>query len=250
MKRRPHLVPMAVALAFGGCVINRTEAPPDSDGSGGTGAIRVVRSFACDPAGVSSPTAIADVAGRAGDEVVVSPTAEPCSLELGYRQSGVGVTRLSSVPGGYLLATAASDQSGALAVCASNIRHSAAAGTPQLSAGRLARRTDSVDIECAIYRDGSWSALTPVVTPDGEWAAWAGQVSPGDQPGRFSLKWVRDVSFQFLNTTEEGRPASDGVYETAFDMGPSGPRASSTKKTSDTAASSEGPRYWSGPANK
>ena len=76
------------------------------------------------------------------------------------------------------------------------------------------RYMNSVTYECAARISGEWTALSPVVTPDGDWAAWANAISwDVDGDSLFSTRYSHDFSYQFLNTGNLGRPDADGLYE-------------------------------------
>jgi hypothetical protein len=53
-----------------------------------------------------------------------------------------------------------------------------------------------------------------VVPGDSAFAAWVGHVTPVPATsGAFTLRYVRDSTFQFFNVSDNGRPASDGVWD-------------------------------------
>ena len=58
------------------------------------------------------------------------------------------------------------------------------------------------------------AALTPIVEPDGEWAAWTrGSIEMiQTDPPRWRVPYARDFTFQALNLTNRNRPATDGTY--------------------------------------
>jgi hypothetical protein len=79
-----------------------------------------------------------------------------------------------------------------------------------------------------------WSPLVTVVdAPPSEWAAWVLGVSPVAGSASFEVGYIRDFSFQFLNLSNLGRPATDGIYKARFVLESSQARLELTSRVSE-----------------
>ena len=169
------------------------------------------RTFECRPDQVGDELVMAHVMGAAGDRVVIRPSSsQACYYDLVYR-SGNGDEHVLSGEdaSGYLFTRALKTTSGVTVVCVNAIQHHPQEGTMH--------QIDAVTIHCASRVNGSWSALQPVVSPDGAWAAWIRTLEPEtSQVDHFRLTFAHDFSFQFMNLTDAGRPEGDGLYEVVF----------------------------------
>ncbi len=177
---------------------------------------RRLLTWVCDAAFAeqATPSALelAPVAGDGG-AVAIDPTAEACQFHLVHHEAGAEA-RLTDRPGGYLLAAGVADGA-ARVVCASRIEHRAAPG-PAAGAKTL-RETLGVTLECARGEAGAFGPLQPVLPASPDWAPWIASIETlPAQPGRYRLTYERDFSFQFLNLTDAGRPATDGTYTVDF----------------------------------
>ncbi|MCB9537509.1 MAG: hypothetical protein H6704_14740 [Myxococcales bacterium] len=188
--------------------------PPDA---GAPIAARRLLTWVCDTTFARQATLadleLAPVAGDGG-AIAIEPTEEPCQFHLLHRDVA-GATRLTDVPGGYLLAAGVADGA-ARVVCASRIDHRPAAQATGSGQKRL-RQTYRVRLECARGEAGQFTALQPAVPPSPDWAPWISTLETlPDQPGRYRVTYERDFSFQFLNLTDHGRPEEDGTYTVDF----------------------------------
>ncbi len=179
--------------------------------------IELIREFQCVPNAVSTVTDIADVQGLPGAVISIAPTEEDCLFELAFRDAaGVSASLSKGTPGGYLLAVGGVTPGGDLMVCASNIQHSRTYPATDSGAPHE-RRIDRVTVECATRSSGTWSPLQPIVEADGPWAAWVVGIEASDsRASAFRVLWIHDFSYQFLNLSNKGRPAEDGLYATTF----------------------------------
>jgi len=50
----------------------------------------------------------------------------------------------------------------------------------------------------------------------------------------YRVVWIRDFSFQFMNMSDAGRPATDGTYETTFTLQGQKLIVGATTKSADT----------------
>ena len=168
--------------------------------------------FQCDPSVVGAELEIGDAAGPG--TVVVRPAADACDYDLFYIDA-LGETQLNTSAAGFLTASAAQSEAGELVVCATRIDHhvdpSAVLG-PNDDEALALHAMDQVALECS-RRDsfGLWSGPELIVSPGDAWAAWLQEVRVDDQ-GAVHVDYTRDSTFQFLNLTNNGRPAEDGVY--------------------------------------
>jgi hypothetical protein len=187
--------------------------------------VEVYRKFSCESVG--DEMVVADVENEPGAQVVIKPTADPCTYHLVYRESAGDETTLSMDPAGYLQ-TIAILHDGLVLVCVNRIDH-----TP-LDDGSNLHYIDGASIACAVKADGAWSALTPVVVPKGEWAAWVKDLNPvPDKSGVYTLRFAHDFSYQFMNMSDSGRPEDDGLYDVTLDLGADGVSASDAVKVAD-----------------
>ncbi len=188
----------------------------------------VVREFACTPEGVGDELVVGKVAGTIGDVVVIRPAVrDECRYDLIYKAAtGEEQVLSGGVHSGYLLTLAAAFPDGRAVVCTNDVRHSAVGGSQ--------RFMDEIVIVCTTRRAGSaWTPLRDVIVPDEQWAAWVRGLDQRDD-GTITLRYTRDFSFQFMNLTDEGRPAEDGVYEVELLTTETGVTASDAVKLSDT----------------
>jgi len=195
---------MGAALAA--CGSDEKAAADASADTVGSGPIEVVREFRCDPTAIVGEVEVAAVNGAEATLALRAAGAGPCTYDLLYREGGRSVV-LSAEPASFLLTIAGKAPSGRVVVCASEIEHTAVDG---------GRKSERVRVLCAAREAGAtaFSALSPVVTPDGPWAAWVLGLEEGASDYR--LVWGRDFSFQFFNTGGAGRPPEDGLYTTSF----------------------------------
>jgi hypothetical protein len=176
------------------------------------------RGFVCLDEGVGTELVIADVEGTApdsavGDQVVIVSDGD-CLYDLVYRTNSEDIP-LSDDPGGYILASAKRfTEPDATLICASDVLHLPGSEEPN------ERLVQSVVVRCwARLGAAPFVALPDAVVPEGansgdssEHAAWIDDVSFLD--GTYRVHWLRDFSFQFLNMSDVGRPATDGAYRT------------------------------------
>jgi len=175
--------------------------------------VTIDRGFVCHDDGVGSELTIAEVDGAVGDRLVIVSTGD-CFFDLVYR-TGSGDLPLSAAPGGYILAVAERfTESDVTLICASDVAH--IPGTNEANE----RLVQSVVIRCwARSGVAPFVALPDAVVPEGAedgdssgYAAWIDDLTVED--GTYRLGWIRDFSFQFLNMSDSGRPATDGRYKT------------------------------------
>jgi len=187
--------------------------------------IEVVRTFACVPEGVGAELVVAEVVNAPGAAVTIRPS-DPasCAFELVYRDPDGTPHVLSESAGGYLFAAGLHIPDGPTLVCANHIHHVPDdVSHDDADVGATGRWVEAVSIECAARVGGAWSALTPMVEPAGEWAAWLRDLAVHPSlTGAFTLSFARDFSFHFFNLSDHGRPSEDGVYEVAFGLGGDG----------------------------
>jgi hypothetical protein len=192
--------------------------------------VEVVRNFECLEQGVGAELVVAPVVGADGDVLAIHPSgAAGCQYSLVYKAADGTVTPVSSSGSGYLFA-AAVRQGATTLVCGSNIRHRAE------GAGQT-RYVEGVTIECAVKSGGAagpFGPLTPVIVPDGSWAAWIRTLEvDAAHAGSFRLRYVRDFTFHIFNLSDNGRPASDGIYEVVVTIDGTRPHADVAAKLSD-----------------
>jgi len=170
-----------------------------------------IREFRCNEGAVSDGAEIGAIVGEPGAGLMISP-AGGCTFGLAYRSSTGTPLSLSTSPRGYLLGQGARAASGVTLACASVVVHA-----PTAVSGVL--ETQGVELECFAIRPDESVASVVAVPVNGEYAAWVASVTASTGvAGRFVVEWVRDFSFQFLNISDEGRPATDGVYATEIEL--------------------------------
>lgn len=196
-------------------------------------AVTTSHEFTCDTTAVTADTVLRELGGGAG-ALVLRPTGDPCRYHLLHR-AGDGQDRvLSHEPGMYFVTavlTGASSDGPSIVVCATDLAHnpSDAAST---SDNRVQRVIAGATLSCAAQSAGQWSATRTLVDGGDAFAAWAYDVEAAPSGG-FVVRWVRDSTFQYLNLANTGRPTTDGVYETTFELGADGaPLARDTVQTS------------------
>ncbi|MEE2643442.1 MAG: hypothetical protein VYD19_00790, partial [Myxococcota bacterium] len=177
------------------------------------------RSFECQLDSVNDLVPVGSVAGEEGSFLALHPADRACNFHIVYQKEGAEKVRLTERPGGYLFLAGRRINPEEMVVCASNISHQ------EESPGSSQRRIERVTIDCFHQRDGRWGPAVPIIIPDGPWAAWLQVSSFGIPPegeneasGRFSFRYGRDFSFQFMNTVDAGRPTSDGYYLITLDL--------------------------------
>ena len=121
-----------------------------------------------------------------------------------------GVERGRQTPG--MVALAGGENVGtSLVVCLSNERHSQSPGSTSV----LQRYSDGVQLECAVRAGSTWSTTSAVVPASADYAAWLVAIQPdATATDRLTVRWFRGSYFQFLHMVQEGRPATDGIYDT------------------------------------
>jgi hypothetical protein len=63
----------------------------------------------------------------------------------------------------------------------------------------------------------SFSVSTLAVPPATDWAAWGREFKPHPtRANAYVLEWAYDFTFQFFNMSDNGRPSTDGLYETVL----------------------------------
>lgn len=168
--------------------------------------LEVVKEFSCSPEFNDLDQPVAEVAGTS-DRIFIAAATEPCQFDLVYRpQTGPEVT-LSPVPSGYLV-VAGADR----VVCASPIAHG------PVAAGDDQHDIYGVRLECALKAtDGTWQPMQTVADPSGAWSPWVTSVIREDAT-TYTVRYLRDFSFQFINANNEGRPPEDGTYEQTLEI--------------------------------
>ena len=138
------------------------------------------------------------------------PASADCRFHLVYRAGGQ-VSALSSQGAGYLLVVAKRFDDGVRVVCASEVAHRAGAS------GAI-REVETVPVRCWASATLSFTASTVSVPPTTEWAAWVRELKPHPtRAGAYVLVWAHDSTFQFFNMSDNGRPSTDGLYETVLE---------------------------------
>jgi len=196
-----------------------TAEPPPLE-PGAERPVEVVRTFHCAPEGVGAELVVGRVEGT-DDLLVLRPAPATCAFHLYHRRQRDGhETRLSGDGGsGWLFAAGVTLPDGRVVVCANDVHHVADVA----SGGRWVAE---VTLACATTRaDGSFGPMRAVVVPGGEWAAWLRALEVDASGEAVVLSWARDFSYQFMNLSDAGRPAEDGVYRTIVTLGADGPAA-------------------------
>jgi hypothetical protein len=171
------------------------------------------RTFNCRPDQVGQELLMATLEGSSKDRVVIRPSGgQACHYDLIYlSENGDEHVISGKDASGYLFTRVLKTSTGVTVVCVNNIRHHPLEGE--------IHEIDTVTIDCARRKQGSWTALRPMVTPDGEWAAWLRTFQEdASQSHPFRLTFTHDFSFQFMNLTDAGRPTEDGLYEVGFSV--------------------------------
>jgi len=191
-----------------------------------------VLEFTCLANAVSDSLTVANLEGAANEALIIRPNGAPCQFDLLHR-TDTTETLLSDAPGGYLLAVALRSPSGVRVACASDVDHRATADSGQ-------RHIEAVPIRCWAGTD-SFTASVVAVAPDSAWAAWPRELKVHPTlSGVWVLTWARDFSFQFFNMSDQGRPATDGVYETLLTWDGATLSAGATNQLSATSNPFEG----------
>ena len=191
--------------------------------------VTIVRGFTCDEPAVGLGLDVADVVGTNGDVVAIRPSGQPCNFHFEYWADGGTATRLSAAPSGYLIAAAASF-GGLTIACGSDAVHQQAPGGPPSS-----REVLQVPVRCWAFDGTAWTSPLLVVPGDSFAAAWVEKLVPvSGMSGAFTLTWVRDSTFQFMNLSDNGRPPSDGVFEVQLTLGGLGLSAGAPVKVSSS----------------
>jgi hypothetical protein len=115
--------------------------------------------------------------------------------------------------------------------CFSREKHKMRAGQND----KLERQTEKVTLLCGGIVGGKLIQAKKVVEGKGPgkrdngkvaadtYAAWVTAVDVNLQnPSGYMVSWMRDSTFQFLNLSNEGRPGTDGAYQSRFTMDKNG----------------------------
>ena len=191
-----------------------------------------IREFVCDTSAIGNQQDIAFVEnGDMGETIFIRPADQECYFHLYHRGASGDETQLSGDPGGYLIVQAnVLDNDGVRAICASDTEHTAVTGSEQNE-----RRVGTVSIQCWIGVAGSFKPGVTVVGKDPEYAAWVARVEAHPtEASTYRVVWIRDFSFQFMNMSDAGRPATDGTYETTFTLQGQKLIVGATTKSADT----------------
>ena len=174
-------------------------------------AVTVDRHVSCDLSAVGSSLVVAPVDGDAGEQVVITPSGAGCSFNLSYQDALGARTPLSAEASGWLVTVASKFPDGTRVVCGSEARsHVVSGSTTDLI-------IDTVPIRCWASASTLFTATVEVVAPSSQAAAWARELKPHPtQAGAYVLVWSRDFSFQFFNMSDNGRPSTDGVFESVL----------------------------------
>jgi hypothetical protein len=191
-----------------------------------------IREFICDTSGIGNQQDIAFVEnGDMGETIFIRPADQECHFYLFHRGASGDETQLSGDPGGYLIVQAGVlNSDGVRTICASDSEHTAVKGGESNE-----RRVGSVSIQCWIGGAGSFKPGVTVVGKDPEYAAWVARVEAHPtKAATYRVVWIRDFSFQFMNMSDAGRPATDGTYETTFTLKGQKLVVGATTKLADT----------------
>lgn len=171
--------------------------------------VKVQRGFTCSPAAVGAAMKVADVEDAPGEELIIKPAVLGCRFNLLHR-TGAQESAVSAQSGGYLVAVARRFADGVRVICASEVNHHAV-GTGAL------REVDSVPVRCWASASTSFTVSTEAVPPAADWAAWVRELKPHPtRANAYVLEWAHDFTFQFFNMSDNGRPSTDGLYETVL----------------------------------
>lgn len=192
----------------GGIYLDRPSAPVDP-ASITELPVEVNREFTCNMANVGKAMKVADVEGAPGEEVWIKPAGGSCLFHLIYRE-GSQEHALSSQASGYLLVVAKRFDDGVRLVCASEVNHRA-------GSTKVLRKVDTVPVRCWASTGLAFTSSVEAVPPDTEWAAWVRELKPHPTlPQAYVLQWAHDSTFQFFNQSDNGRPTTDGLFETVL----------------------------------
>jgi hypothetical protein len=200
-------------------------------------AIQELRGFECTPEAVGAERVVGDLHG--GEKIVIQPAeGADCMYHLVHKGVTGNDTKISSGPGGYLFAVTWSDPIiGDLGVCGTNIHHEKVEGRYH--------EIDTAALECAFRVKGNWTEMGPVVPADTGFATWPRRLlDPGD--GTLVLEYARDSSFNLLNLSDTGRPATDGIYQIVLTVQADGVAVSPAEKINNsvTVASPDSGNAW------
>lgn len=221
---RPLLV--LIALASAGCQSSHNTETTSA-------AITSSHEFTCDTTAVTGDTVLRALDAGAGT-LVLRPTGEPCRYHLLHRSSAGQEHILSHAPGMYFVVatlTLASSDGPMILMCATDLGHHAVDAASS-SEHRVHRAITGAVLVCSVQAGGHWSATRTLIDGGDAFAAWVYDVEAAPS-GQLLVRWVRDSTFEYLNLANTGRPSTDGVYETVFELGPDrAPRALATMQTS------------------
>ena len=153
--------------------------------------------------------------GRGSQKLVINLAGGPgsCAFDLDHIGADGVRTRLSTHPGGYLMASLNRLNDNSLVACATRIESEA-------TGDGVVHEILTTDIECAIATAGEWTAMTPIKVGDSQRAYWLDSISQKiDTTDEFIVRYMGDSTFSFVNLFNEGRPASDGRYQTVVHLG-------------------------------
>ncbi|HEU4727242.1 MAG TPA: hypothetical protein VFT22_05125 [Kofleriaceae bacterium] len=223
MRRRLLVV---TAFAAAGC-----QSPANTGTT--AAAVTSAHEFTCDTTAVTGDTVLRVLEAGAG-ALVQRPTGEPCRYHLLHRSSSGRDHVLSHAPGMYFVTaahTVASSSGPITVVCATDLAHHGADAASS-EVPRVQRMITGATLVCSARSDDRWSATRTLIDGGNDFAAWVFDVEAGAS-GQFLVRWVRDSTFEYLSLANTGRPATDGVYETTFELGPDrAPLALTTTQTS------------------
>ena len=193
--------------------------------------VEVMREFVCRMANVGTGATIATVEGGDPNEgIIIRPAGDDCLFHVFHRSEAGHETQLTTEPGGYQIAAAAVVPGPARVICASDAAHTAVPG-----AAVGLRRAEHVRIACWAGEPGSFSSAATAVPEDPSFAAWAARVEAHPTEAEtVRLVWVRDFTFQFMNVSDAGRPATDGTYETTISLSGGSLTVGATAKLTDS----------------
>jgi hypothetical protein len=214
--------------------VYRADGPP---GPYSEPPLEVVREFTCRPENVPTETIFEDVEGTANEHLAIVPQGDLCNYQLVYKIDAQTST-LSTEPSGYVLGAATRFSDGARVVCSSALEHH------EFGAQGRFRQIDRVPIRCWASSTTTFGAPLVAVAGSPDYAAWVRKLSPHPtRSGAYVLEWSHDFSFQFFNMSDNGRPATDGVYETVLTFDGTTLAAEPAVKTSDRTNPMAGGTY-------
>jgi len=159
-----------------------------------------------------------DIAGSPGAAVVASHTSG-CDSVLSWDGAYGARAVIDGTPRAYVSAAAGAGEGGVW-VCASVADTSPTSMRTESDAPIL--RVDDVAIHCATAPDptGPWSAMRELPVPrDG--AAASGP----------AFEWIRDSRYHLSDLRRDGRPATDGFWQTELSLDPTGVTAVRSSQT-------------------